>query len=96
MDVILDENCEKILGFSLKIGELDLCLPISEFFSGNSTAFAIEKNIESTISKVVYISHEASYCTGILFSPTCILTVKHLFSSMKPIGTIVDVRFYPY
>lgn len=41
MDVILDEKCENILGLSLKIGELALCLPISELISGNSTSFAI-------------------------------------------------------
>lgn len=89
MDVIFDERCEEILGLSLKIGDLALCLPISELLQGNSTEFTIEKTIESTINRVVYISHEGSYCTGILFSPTCILTVKHLFNSIKPIGTEV-------
>lgn len=96
MDVILDKSCEKIVGFSVKIGELTLCLPMFELMRGNSTIFAIEKTIEETIKRVVYISHEGSYCTGILFSPTYILTVKHLFSSVKPIGTIVNIRFYPY
>ena len=96
MDMILDERYEKILGLCIKIGDLVFCLPISQILQGNSTLFAIEKSIESTIKKVVYISHEGSYCTGILFSPTYILTVKHLFNIIKPLGTIVDVRFYPY
>lgn len=37
MDMILDERYETILGLCLRIGDLALCLPMTELLQDNST-----------------------------------------------------------